>query len=126
MKTRRIDHVVVATPDAAGALATFRRHFALVPSVPLPESAPTLAIGGARIAFVTPEAGTALAAALASVGEGMAAVSLEVASLREAEASLQKAGIRFTTSTVAGRSRVHVDPADAHGVRLELIEGAAR
>ena len=32
MKTRRIDHVTVATPDAAAAQATFQRHFSLPPA----------------------------------------------------------------------------------------------
>ena len=32
METLRIDHVLVATPDANGAAATFRGHFDLEPS----------------------------------------------------------------------------------------------
>jgi hypothetical protein len=124
VKTKRIDHVVVATPDAAGAAATFRSHFDLADGTPMPGGAPTLKIGGARIAFVTPAAGTTLAAALASGGEGMAVVCLEVAGLAEAEASLRKAGVGFTPETIAGRPALVVDPAAAHGVRLTLIEGA--
>ena len=125
MKTLRIDHVVVATPDANGAATTFRGHFDLAPSTPLAGS-PTLRIGSARIAFVTPEAGTTLAAALASDGEGLAMVCLEVASLSEAEASLRKAGVGFTTESRGGRRAIAIDPAAAHGVRLILIEGATR
>jgi len=125
MKTLRIDHVVVATPDANGAAATFRGHFDLAPSTPLAGS-PTLRIGGARIAFVTPEDGTTLAAALASGGEGLAMVCLEVASLSEAEASLRKAGVGFSTESTGGGRAIAIDPATAHGVRLILIEGATR
>ena len=125
MKTLRLDHVVVTTPDAEGAAATFRGHFDLIPSTPLVGS-PTLQIGGARIAFVTPKAGTTLAAALASGGEGLAAVCLEVASLNEAEASLRKAGVGCTTETIGGARTIAVAPAAAHGVRLTLIEGASR
>jgi hypothetical protein len=124
MKTLRLDHVIVATPDADGAAITFRSHFDLAPSPPLAGS-PTLKIGDARIAFVTPQAGTKLAAALASGGEGLAVVCLEVASLNEAEASLRKAGVGFTTETVGGARTIAVDPAAAHGVRLTLIEGTA-
>ena len=87
---------------------------------------PTLAIGGARIAFVTPKAGTTLAAALASGGEGMAMVCLEVASLDDAEASLRQAGIGFTADSTGGRRGIAIDPGAAHGVRLTLIAGAAR
>ena len=123
MKTLRIDHVVVATPDASAAAATFRDHFDLAPSTPLAGS-PTLRIGGARIAFVTPAAGTTLAAALASGGEGMAMVCLEVASLADAEASLRQAGVGFTAETTGSGRVIAVDPAGAHGVRLTLIEGA--
>ena len=122
MKTLRLDHVVVATPDAEGAAATFRGHFDLTPSTPLAGS-PTLKIGDARITFVTPQAGTTLAAVLASGGEGLALVCLEVASVNEAEASLRKAGVGFTTEAIGGAPRIAVDTEAAHGVRLTLIEG---
>lgn len=122
MRTLRIDHLVVATPDADGAAATFRSHFDLAPSPTLAGS-PTLAIGGARIAFVTPRPDTVLAAALTSGGEGLAVVCLEVASLNEAEASLREAGVGFTTESAGGTRTIVVDPAAAHGVRLTLIEG---
>jgi len=120
----RIDHVVVATPDAAGAAATFRGHFELAPSAPV-AGAPTLAIGDARIAFVTPTDGTPLAASLAKSGEGLAEVCLEVASLADAEAALRRAGIGFTSESARGKQVLAVDPAAAHGVRLTLIAGTA-
>ena len=126
MNTRRLDHVVVATSDAAGAAATFAGHFDLAGAIPLPEGSPTLAIGAARIAFVTPKAGTGLASALASGGEGMAAVCLEVASLAEAGTSLRRAGIAFTLDDEGGQRALHVDPSAAHGVRLSLIESPRR
>ena len=122
MKTLRIDHVVVATEDAAGAAATFRGHFGLPAAAPLPGGAPTLAIGDARIAFVTPASDAAAASAFASSGEGMAVVSLEVASLRDAETALRQAGVKSTT--VGGT--LEVDPAAAHGVRLRLVERPSR
>jgi len=125
MRTLRIDHVVVTTPDTDGAAATFRDHFDLAPSTPLAGS-PTLAIGGARIAFVTPKAGTTLAAALASGGEGLASVCLEVASLDDAEASLRQAGIGFTVDSTGSQRAITIDPGAAHGVRLILKAGAAR
>jgi len=121
MKTLRLDRVVVATPDAAGAAATFRAHFDLVPDTPLAGS-PTLRIGGSQIAFVAPSAGTPLAAILASSGEGMAEVCLEVASLPDAAASLRKAGVGFTEED--GGRTLAVDPRAAHGVRLTLVERA--
>ena len=121
METRRIDHVVVATPDPAGAQATFRGHFELPPSAPV-AGAPALTIGDARIAFVTPAAGSGLAAALAGGTEGMAEVCLEVASLTAAETALRKAGIGFTTETKGAGRAIAVDPSAAHGVRLTLVE----
>lgn len=124
MKTRRIDHVVVVTPDADGATATFRGHFELPPSAPV-VGAPALQIGDARIAFVTPASGTALATILAATGEGMAEVCLEVGSLPEAEAALRTAGIGFTVETKGAARALAVDPGAAHGVRLTLIEGRA-
>jgi hypothetical protein len=122
METRRIDHVVVVTPEAEAAAATFRGHFELAPSTPV-AGAPALQIGDARIAFVTPASGTALGAILAKSGEGMAEVCMEVRSLTEAEASLTRAGIGFTVETKGGARALAVDPGAAHGVRLTLIEG---
>ena len=119
MRTLRIDHVVVATPDAASAATTFQGHFDLAPGTPIAGS-PTLRIGGAQIAFVTPQAGTPLAAILASTGEGMAEVCLEVASLADAAASLRKAAVSFTEED--GGAKLAVDPRAAHGVRLTLID----
>jgi catechol 2,3-dioxygenase-like lactoylglutathione lyase family enzyme len=124
MRTVRIDHVVVATPDAAGAQATFRGHFELPPSDPVTGS-PALTIGESRIAFVTPAAGSPLAAILTKSGEGMAEVCLEVASLAEAEASLRTAGIAFRVESKGAARALAVDPGAAHGVRLTLIEGRA-
>ena len=124
MDTRRIDHVVVATGDADGAAATFRGHFELPPSAPV-VGAPALQIGDARIAFVKPAGGTALAAVFEKAGEGMAEVCLEVGSLADAETSLRKAGIGFTAETKGTARALAVDPGAAHGVRLTLIEGRA-
>ena len=121
MRTNRIDHVVVATPDPTAAQATFRGHFELPPSAPV-AGAPALTIGQARIAFVTPAAGSALLAALAGGTEGMAEVCLEVASLDDAEAALRKAGIGFTSEPKGGGRAIAVDPSAAHGVRLTLVE----
>ncbi len=124
MRTLRIDHVVVATPDAEGAAATFRGHFELAPSAPVTGS-PALTIGESRIAFVSPPGGTPLAAILAKTGEGMAEVCLEVASLPEAEASLRKAGVGFSEEKKGAARALAIDPAAAHGVRLTIIEGRA-
>lgn len=124
METRRIDHVVVVTPDPDGAAATFRGHFELPPSAPV-IGAPALQIGDARIAFVQPASETALGAILAKSGEGMAEVCMEVRSLPEAEAALRKAGVGFTVETKGTSRALAVDPGAAHGVRLTLIEGRA-
>jgi catechol 2,3-dioxygenase-like lactoylglutathione lyase family enzyme len=122
MKALRIDHVVVATEDPAGAAATFQGHFALQPATPLPGGSPTLAIGNAHIAFVRPAAGTAVAAAFASGGEGMAVVCLEVASVGDAERALRQAAVAYTTADGA----IEIEPAAAHGVRLRLVEHGGR
>jgi catechol 2,3-dioxygenase-like lactoylglutathione lyase family enzyme len=128
VKTLGIDHVTVATPDAATAQATFQRHFGLIPapvkgsgSSPEPTAA-ALVVGGAQIVFITPAAGTALATALATGGEGMAALCLEVADLDDAVEALRHAGVRLAVDTSSGSRVVQVDPAAAHGVRLALIE----
>ena len=105
MRTLRIDHVVVATPDAEGAAATFRGHFELAPSAPAGRRLPALTIGDARIAFVTPAAALPSPPSSPSRGEGMAEVCLEVASLAEADAALREAGIGFAPKTEGRRTR---------------------
>lgn len=123
MQAKKIDHVVVATPDPTGAAATFRGHFELPPAAPITGS-PALTIGQARIAFITPQSGSALAAALGGGSEGLAEVCMEVASLADAEAALRNAGIAFTVETKGANRAVAVDPSAAHGVRLTLVEGS--
>ena len=126
MKTLRIDHVTVATPDAARAQATFARFFGLGQATSAVAGGAALTIGDARIEFVTPAAGSALAAAMAANGEGMAALCLEVASLDEAAERLRKGGVRFTAETSPAGRVMLVDQSEAHGVRLTLVEQRIR
>lgn len=125
MKTLRIDHLTVVSPDAARAAATFERLFEL-PRATSPAFAggTALAIGDARIEFVTPAADTALAAALRTGGEGAAALTLTVADLDEAGRTLARAGVAYEAATDGGLRVLHVDPRAAHGVRLTLTAGA--
>jgi hypothetical protein len=108
---RRLAEVVVATPDATLAKDTFARNFGLLPA------GDGLRIGTATIEFVTPKDGTPLAAALATGGEGMAELRLEVADLTTAAATLRAAGVAFEQHSKC----LHVDPSAAHGVRLTLV-----
>lgn len=115
MRTERLRHVTVVSPDAAAARQTFVDLFGLGPAGP-----GALAIGTARIEFVTPAAGTRLGDALAAAGEGMAEICLQVADLDAAAATLAQAGVGFTRAEGA----LHVDPPAAHGVRLALVAAA--
>jgi catechol 2,3-dioxygenase-like lactoylglutathione lyase family enzyme len=125
VKTERIDHVTVVSPDAAGAAATFSRLFGLAsaPIAASPDAAASAAvtIGAARIEFRTPAESGPLADALKTGGEGMTALALEVADLDQAIQTLQHAGIRFDPQTMSGRRILLVDPRAAHGVRLALM-----
>jgi catechol 2,3-dioxygenase-like lactoylglutathione lyase family enzyme len=127
MKAVRIDHVTVVSPDAARAADTFARLFGLADAGPVTgraagsAAARALAIGDARLEFVTPPDGSALAEALRTGGEGMAALTLQVADLDDARRALAAAGIASSTRTVDGRPAVDVDPSAAHGVRLTLV-----
>ncbi len=124
MRTLRIDHVTVVSPDAPSAAATFERLFALPRAAATPR-APTLTIGDARIEFVTPAEGSPLAEALRTGGEGMAALTLTVADLDEAARTLAAAGVGCAARTDEhGRRVLDVDPRSAHGVRLMLASGA--
>jgi catechol 2,3-dioxygenase-like lactoylglutathione lyase family enzyme len=119
VKAVRIDHVTVVSPNADGAVRTFQRLFGLATASG--GAAPALAIGGARIEFVTPADGSPLADALRTSGEGMAALTLAVDDLDEAARALERAGIAFERRTESGRVVIAVDPRAAHGVRLLLI-----
>jgi hypothetical protein len=125
VKTERIDHITVVSPDAAGAAATFSRLFGLasaaVGTSPDATASAGVAIGGARIEFRTPAESGPLADALRAGGEGMSALTLEVADLDQAIQTLQHAGIRFDPQTVGGRRLLLIDPRAAHGVRLALM-----
>jgi hypothetical protein len=121
MKTLRIDHLTVVSPDATRAAATFERLFDLRTAAGRPGASAALAIGDARIEFVTPAAGTMLADALQTGGEGLAALTLTVADLDEAARALARAGVAATAHGEGGRRRLDVDPRAAHGVRLTLV-----
>jgi len=122
MRTLRIDHVTVVSPDATRAATTFERLFELRRATSgAPAGGAALAIGDARIEFVTPAAGTPLADALRTGGEGMAALTLTVADLDEAARTLERAGVTVTRVTEGSCRRLAVDPTAAHGVRLTLV-----
>ena len=122
MKTVRIDHVTVVSPDGAGAAQTFQRLFGLASASG--GASPALAIGDARIEFVTPRPGTPLAQALEANGEGMASLTLAVADLDEAACTLERAAVPFERRAVDGTPGIAVDPRAAHGVRLTLVAAA--
>jgi catechol 2,3-dioxygenase-like lactoylglutathione lyase family enzyme len=121
METRRIDHVTVVTPDGPAAQATFQGSFGF-PSAPATAGVSALQIGRARIEFVTPGAGTALASVFATSGEGMAELCLEVASLDRAAQTLDRARVPYANDRWDGRRVIRVDPSAAHGVHLTLTE----
>lgn len=121
MKTVRIDHLTVATPDAHRARATFARFFDLLAAKPTEAGGMALAIGDARIEFVTPAPGSELAAVVAGGGEGMAALCLEVQSLEAAQERLRGAGVSFEIDKSAAGDAIVVEPGAAHGVRLRLV-----
>jgi len=125
VKTLRIDHVTVVSPDAARAAATFERLFDLARATAAesPDAVSTAAvtIGDARIEFRTPVGATPLGEALQTGGEGMAALTLMVADLDQAAQTLQRAGIRFDATAAGGRRALVIDPRAAHGVRLALM-----
>jgi catechol 2,3-dioxygenase-like lactoylglutathione lyase family enzyme len=125
VKTLRIDHVTVVSPDAARAAATFERLFGFAKAAPAESadagSTAAVTIGDARIEFRTPVAASPLGEALQTGGEGMVALTLMVADLDQAGATLQRAGIRFDATIVGDRRTLVIDPRAAHGVRLALM-----
>lgn len=115
MKVERIRHATVVSADAETAKKTFQDLFGLAGT-----GTAALVIGESRIEFLTPAEGTSLGDALASRGEGMAAICLRVTSLTDAAESLRKAGVAFEEDNADGQQAIHVDPGAAHGVRLTL------
>ena len=127
MRTLRIDHVTVVSPDAPRAAATFERLFGLAPAARTDVAAEgasataALTIGDARLDFVTPAPETPLADALRSNGEGIAALTLMVDDIDDTARALTHAQVPHTAQTFAGRRVLAVEPRAAHGVRLRLM-----
>lgn len=125
---KRLDHVVIAVNDLEGAVATYQKNFALareeareVPSLGIRNT--FLPIGDAKIEFVTPLGpDSPVAQFLATRGEGMYLLALEVDYLPGATAALAEKGIKATTVPAPdGGTLAFISPKHTHGVLLQLL-----
>lgn len=125
---RRLDHLVIAVNDLEGAVATYEKNFGLsreeardVPALGLRST--WMPIGDAKIKFITPlDDRSPIIQFIASRGEGMYLVALEVDHLSGAVATLAERGIEISTSkTPDGMNLVSVSPQATCGVLLQLL-----
>ena len=136
MRPQRLDHVVFAVRDLDSAAAAWKRLFGLEagqrlqPDVIQADIA-LMEIGGAGsdsslLELATPLANEGpVADALAARGEGMLSISLAVEDVDAAVAELQAAGVPISdveAGPIPGTRVARLAAADAHGVRLQLIE----
>lgn len=125
---KRLDHVVIAVNDLEGAVATYQNNFGLareeareVPSLGIRNT--FLPIGDAKIEFVTPlGAHSPIAQFLATKGEGMYLLALDVDYLPGAVATLAEKGIKANTVQAPdGGTLAFISPKHTHGVLLQLL-----
>ncbi len=98
----RVDHVVVAVPDLAAAVASMVGRFGFH-EVPLAEPRDGMAAvsaGGVTFVLVSPEASPAVARYVAAKGGGVQHVALEVLNAGYARACLSDAGAPLLTEVV--------------------------
>jgi methylmalonyl-CoA/ethylmalonyl-CoA epimerase len=129
MRTKRIDHVVIAVEDLDAAVATYQETFGLtkvsggaLPSLGIRNV--LLQIGDAQLELMTPlsDAGP-VADFLTKHGGGMYLLSLEVDDLDAAIAELKDKGARVNVAEGSGGQRLaFVSPRATHGVLLQLLE----
>lgn len=128
---KKIDHVAVVVEDIERALGVFRDALGLQSSQTqaLPEQGVTIAflpVGESEIELLEPLGpDSGVARFLATRGEGLHHICLEVEDIDAALAELKGKGLRLINETaVAGaQGRVaFIHPKSTHGVMVELLE----
>jgi methylmalonyl-CoA/ethylmalonyl-CoA epimerase len=125
---KRLDHLVIAVNDLEGAVVTYQRNFALdreeakdVPALGIRNT--FMPIGDAKIEFVTPLGEKSpIAQFLASRGEGMYLLALDVDYLPGAVAAFAEKGIKANMLKASdGNDIAFISPKHTHGVLLQLL-----
>ena len=127
-----IDHLGVAVPDLAVAVATYRDclGFDVTGGETLPERGLEVSfanVGVSRIELMAPtRADSEVSGFLSKRGAGLHHVSLRVADLDKTLAEMRRRGVKLVDDTpkhgAQGRRVAFVHPKSAHGVLLELVE----
>lgn len=127
--TKKIDHVAIAVKDVDAAVATFTRNFGFpverqgdLPALGIRRA--HLRIGDATLELFSPTSEQNPATKfLATKGEGMYVLSLEVESLETAVKTLAAKNITMRIERLPdGMQLGFISPKHAHGVLLQLIE----
>ena len=125
---KRLDHVVIAVNDLEDSVATYQKNFGLareeakdVPALGIRNT--FMPIGDAKIEFVTPLGEKSpIAQFLASKGEGMYLLALDVDYLPGAVAALADKGIKANMVKASdGNDIAFISPKHTHGVLLQLL-----
>lgn len=116
---KRFDTLDIATTDLGDAADIYARNFGLAPATPQ-DDAVTIAVGDARIRL---RSGAAVVDAIATSGEGLAAVWLEAKDLDQVVAALTRSGVPFEPMRREGERRVlAVSPSAANQVPLFIFD----
>lgn len=125
---KRLDHLVIAVNDLERAVATYQSNFGLareeaqdVPALGIRNT--FMPIGDAKIEFVTPLGeNSPIAQFLASKGEGMYLLALDVDYLPGAVTALADKGIKANVVKAPdGKDLAFISPKHTHGVLLQLL-----
>ncbi|MGH8009367.1 MAG: VOC family protein, partial [Candidatus Binatia bacterium] len=126
--TKRLDHLVIAVNDLESAVATYQKNFGLareeardIPALGIRNT--FLPISDAKIEFVTPLGDNSpIAQFIASKGEGMYLLALDVDYFPGAVAALTAQGIKTNTIKGSdGNDIAFISPKHTHGVLLQLL-----
>lgn len=127
---RNLDHVAVAVSDLDAGVRTWQENFGLalervgeVPALGIRQA--ILPLGSAFVELINPLSDEGpVAGFLKERGEGMYLISLEVANLDAAVATLRGRGLRVgdPTGGSGGARLAFISPRSTHGVTIQLIE----
>jgi methylmalonyl-CoA/ethylmalonyl-CoA epimerase len=130
--TFKLDHIAVAVKDMREAVNDFEAKLGVkcdrIEDVPDEQAQVAFFdLGGAHLELITPlREGSPLSRSIASRGEGLHHICLEVEDIEATVNALKIAGLRTVTekpNTGAGGSKIiFVHPKAMHGVLIELVQ----
>ncbi|HXH22518.1 MAG TPA: hypothetical protein VNN10_10840 [Dehalococcoidia bacterium] len=120
--TKRLVELSILTGDLEGAAAAWAKASGVRLDLGAGEGQAT--VGGVLLRFLSPAAGRQAAELVASRGDGMYELVVEVDDVVETMAGLRAKGVDVSGVELGegGRREIRIDPASSHGVPIRLVE----